>query len=144
MKGTHLLATLRHRYEFCMIPQCIDEEDVIIAFLWSTCEGVLCPNRVGTPLVPEALRLQRKHQWILSSVSTCIDNSNPYQQPGKTDTPEKYMCYISHTEVKMPSQRWHHHQSSSELWVTLRHLHMPQSRDFTPAKRDHVTEVADV
>ena len=106
IEGTHMLATLRHRYDFCMIPQCIDEEEeVIVAFLWSTCEGVLCPNHVGTALVPEVLSLQCKHQWILSSVSTLIDNNNPYQRSGKTDTSEKCMCYISHIEVKMPLRR---------------------------------------
>lgn len=105
MKGTHLLATLRYRYDFCIIPQCIDDEEVIVAFLWSTCEGVLCPNPVGTVLVPEVLSLQCKHEWILTSVSTFIDNKNPYQQSGKTDAPERYTCYIGCIEVKMPLQR---------------------------------------
>lgn len=87
-----------------MVPQCIDEEEISVAFLWSTCEGVLCPNPLGTALVPEALSLQCKQQWILSS--TVIENNNSHQQSGKTDTPEKYMCYASHIEVKMPS--WRH------------------------------------
>lgn len=94
MKGTHLLVTLRHRYDFCMVPQCIDDEDVILAFLWSTCEGVLCPNHVGTVLVPEALSLQCKHQRMLSSVSTFIGNNNPYQQSGKKQTLLKSICVI--------------------------------------------------
>lgn len=68
---------------------------------------------------------------FLSSVSTFTGNTNPYQYSWKTDAPEKYMCYISHTEVKMPLQR-------------LQHLHMPQNRGFTLAKKHHVTEVADV
>lgn len=105
MKGAHVLATLSHRYDFCMAPQHINEEEINIAFLWSTCEGVLCPSHVGTALVPKALSLHCKHQWILPSFSTFIDNSEPYQQSGKTDTPEKYMCRISHIEVKMPLRR---------------------------------------
>lgn len=117
------MAILRHRYDFL---QCISEEKA-----QSTFEGVLHPNPAGTVLTPEALSLQCKHQWILSSVSTFIGKNNPYQQSGKTVIPENYMCYITHAEVKMPLQR-------------LKYLHMPQSRGFTLAKKHHVTEVADV
>lgn len=114
------MAILRHRYDFL---QCISEEKA-----QSTYEGVLHPNPAGTP---EALSLQCKLQWILSSVSTFIGKNSPYQQSGKTVVPENYMCYITHTEVRMPLQR-------------LKHLHMPQSRGFTLAKKHHITEVADV
>lgn len=66
-------------------------------------EAVWCPNPVGTALVPEALSLQCKQQRILSGASAVIENNNSHEKSGKTNTPEKCMCYASHFVVTMPS-----------------------------------------